>query len=169
MQPDAKFDSGKCLSILGFKPTRVYRHPADLASAIALELNADDAVLDGEIVKLDETGRPQFYDLMRRRGPFSFVAFDVLVLNGKDVRRLQLADRKRLLRAIVPRRSTSVLYARHIDGRGRELFAEICAHDLEGIVAKHRGSSYGAADPRQWSKVKNTAYSQAVDATRTVR
>ena len=49
-----------------------YRHPfTDLGSAIALELNADDAVLDGEIVKLDETGRPIFLDMMRRRGPFA--------------------------------------------------------------------------------------------------
>ena len=96
------------------------------------------------------------------RGPFSFVAWDVLVLNGNDVRRLALADRKRLLRAIVPRRSSSVLYAQHFAGRGRALFAEVCAHDLEGIVAKHRESSYGADKPRHWIKVKNTAYSQAV-------
>jgi hypothetical protein len=41
-------------------------------------------VVDGEIVKLDETGRPQFYDLMRRRGSVSFVAFDVLVVNGSS-------------------------------------------------------------------------------------
>ena len=82
---------------------------------------------------------------------------------GKDVRKLALANRKRLLRAIVPRRSSSVLYAQHIDGRGRELFGEICAHDLEGIVTKHRGSSYGADEPRQWIKVKNAAYSRAVD------
>jgi ATP-dependent DNA ligase len=65
-------------------------------------------VLDGEVVKLDENGRPQFYDLMRRRGPFAFVAFDVLVLNGKDVRKLVLTHRKQLLRLIVPRRSSSV-------------------------------------------------------------
>ena len=140
-----------------------FRSFPDLASLLSLEVNADDAVLDGEIVKLDENGRPQFYDLMRRHGPFAFVAFDVLVLNGKDVRKLALADRKRLLRAIVPRRSSSVLYAQHIVGHGRELFAEVCAHDLEGIVAKHSESTYGADEPRQWIKVKNAAHSQAVD------
>ena len=134
-----------------------------LASLLSLEVNADNAVLDGEIVKLDDNGRPQFYDLMRRRGPFSFVAFDVLAVNGKDVRRLALAGRKRLLRAIVPRRSSSVLYAQHIAERGRALFAEVCAQDLEGIVAKHRESLYRTDEPRQWIKVKNTAYSQAVD------
>jgi ATP-dependent DNA ligase len=63
-----------------------YRQFADLCSEISLVLNADDAVLDGEIVKLDESGRPIFVDLMRRSGRFQFVAFDVLALNGKDVR-----------------------------------------------------------------------------------
>jgi ATP-dependent DNA ligase len=50
-----------------------------------LELNAHEAILDGEIVKLDADGRPQFYDLMRRCGPFALVTFEVLVLNGKDI------------------------------------------------------------------------------------
>jgi bifunctional non-homologous end joining protein LigD len=116
-------------------------------------------VLDGEIVKLDDNGRPQFYGLTRRRGPFSFVAFDVLVVNGHDLRRLPLFERKRILRAIVPRRSSSIFYAQHIDGRGCDLFAEVCAHDLEGIVAKHRESRYGADEPRAWINVKNPAYS----------
>src|SRR3974377_56845 len=52
--------------------------PPPLRRAPALEVNADDAILDGEIVKLDADGRPQFYDLMRCRGPFALVAFDVL-------------------------------------------------------------------------------------------
>jgi ATP-dependent DNA ligase len=91
----------------------------DLASTLSLEVNADDAVLDGEIVKLDENGRPVFVDLMRRGRPFTFVAFDVLVVNGKDIRRLGLTDRKKILRAIVPKESRSVLYAQHVKGRGR--------------------------------------------------
>jgi bifunctional non-homologous end joining protein LigD len=154
--------SGGVTTLISRNANRFRSFP-DLASLLSLEVNADDAVLDGEIVKLDEAGRPQFFDLMRRRGPFSFVAFDVLVVNGTDVRRLPLLERKCLLRAIVPRRSSSVLYAQSIAGRGRELFAEICAHDLEGIVAKHRESTYGADEPRQWIKVKNVGYSQAVD------
>jgi hypothetical protein len=70
-----------------------YRQFGDFASEIALELNADDAVLDGETVKLDESGRPIFIDLMRRRGPFAFVAFDVLAVNGRDVRKMALVER----------------------------------------------------------------------------
>jgi bifunctional non-homologous end joining protein LigD len=58
-------------------------------------------LLDGEIVKLDASGRSIFIDLMRCRGSFAFVAFDVLALNGADVRKLPLVKRKRLLRRIV--------------------------------------------------------------------
>jgi bifunctional non-homologous end joining protein LigD len=140
-----------------------FRSFADLASELSFELNADDAVLDGEIVKLDGDGRPNFLDLMRRHGPFAFVAFDVLVVNGKDIRRLALVDRKKVLRAIVPKGSTSVLYAEAINGHGRELFDIVCKQDLEGIVAKHRRSQYGTDEPRQWVKVKNPDYSQARD------
>jgi ATP-dependent DNA ligase len=55
-----------------------------------LDGSADDAVLDGEIVKLDENGRPCFVDLIRRSGPFVFVAFDALGVNGKDLRTIPL-------------------------------------------------------------------------------
>jgi bifunctional non-homologous end joining protein LigD len=121
-------------------------------------------VLDGEIVKLDESGRLIFVDLMRRRGPFQFVAFDVLALNGKDVRPLELADRKSLLRSIMPKRSRSILCAQHVEGRGRDLFAAVCSQDLEGIIAKRRRSAYDPASPLAlWAKIKNRDYSQAID------
>jgi bifunctional non-homologous end joining protein LigD len=140
-----------------------FRSFPDLASELALEVNADDAILDGEIVKLDTDGRPQFLDLMRRRGPFALVAFDVLFVNGKDVRGLPLVERKKLLRAIVPQRSSTVLYAQNVHGRGRDLFAAVCRQDLEGIVAKHGGGRYGEDEPTRWLKIKNPEYSQARD------
>jgi bifunctional non-homologous end joining protein LigD len=140
-----------------------FRSFPDLAAELALEVNADDAVLDGEIVKLDDSGRPIFLDLMRRRGPFALVAFDVLVVNGKDVRALPLVERRKLLRAVVPQGSSAILYAQHVDGDGRDLFAEVCRQDLEGIVAKHRAGRYGEDEPRRWLKIKNPEYSQARD------
>ena len=140
-----------------------FRGFPDLAAELVLEVNADDAILDGEIVKLDDDGRPQFYDLMRRRGPFALVAFDVLVVNGKDVRALPLVERKKLLRAVVPQRSSTVLYAQHVHSNGRDLFAEVCRQDLEGIVAKHCAGRYGEDEPTRWLKIKNPEYSQARD------
>jgi bifunctional non-homologous end joining protein LigD len=142
----------------------VYRRFADLASYLSLEVNADNAVLDGEIVKLDESGRPVFLDLMRGRGPFCFVAFDLLAVNGRDVRKQPLVERKEILREIVPKESRSVLYAKHVPGRGRELFGTVCEADLEGIVAKWKDAPYNpAALPLSWIKVKNPDYSHARD------
>jgi ATP-dependent DNA ligase len=115
-----------------------YRRFDDLRSEMSLELNADDAVVDGEIVKLDAEGRPIFVDLMRRRGPLAFVAFDVLAANGKDLRKLPLIDRKKILRGVLPKRSSVILFPQHIANRGREFFAAVCAQDLEGIVAKRK-------------------------------
>jgi ATP-dependent DNA ligase len=123
----------------------------------------DDAVLDGEIVKLDSEGRPIFIDLMRRRGLFVLVAFDCLAVNGRDARRLPLLERKKLLRAIVPRRSPALLCADHMRRRGRDLFAEVCRQDLEGIVAKRANGSLGPGGDAGLVKIKNPEYSQAQD------
>jgi bifunctional non-homologous end joining protein LigD len=168
---ELKYDGFRALAFVNGGGTKLvsrrglhYRRFDDLRSEISLELNADDAVLDGEIVKLDGNGRPVFLDLMRRCGPFQFVAFDVLAVNGKDVRRLQLVDRKSLLRAIIPVRSNSILFAQHVDGRGRDFFQAVCARDLEGIVAKHKRSPYDPAAPvPAWLKIKNPDYSGARD------
>src|SRR5262245_29685303 len=135
-----------------------FRSFPDLASIMSLEVNADDAVLDGEIVKLEHKGRPIFVDLMRRRGPFTFVAFDVLVANGKDVRKLALADRKKILRAVVPRESRSVLYAQHVKGRGRELFDVVCRCNCnqlgrlsrDGLWGSRRVHSSSGCDDKVW-------------------
>jgi bifunctional non-homologous end joining protein LigD len=120
-------------------------------------------VLDGEIVKLEESGRPIFIDLMKRRGPFAFVAFDVLAVNGRDVRKVPLVERKKILRAIVSRRSAVMLMADHVRRRGRDLFAEVCRQDLEGIVAKRADGVYDVAALSAWLKIKNPEYSQARD------
>ena len=142
----------------------VYRRFADLASHLSLEVDADNAVLDGEIVKLDETGRPVFLDLMRGGGPFCFVAFDLLAVNGRDVRKQPLVERKEILREIIPKESSCVLYAKHLSQHGRELYAAVCERDLEGIVAKRKDAPYNpTALPHSWIKVKNPEYSQGRD------
>ena len=113
------------------------------------------AVLDGEIVVFDATGRPQFYDLLRRRGEPVFYAFDCLSLDGLDLRSLALIERKQMLERLVtghPR----ILYARHVERDGHALFALVCEQDLEGIVAKRREGTYG----QDWFKIRNPGYSQ---------
>ena len=64
-------------------------------------------------------------------------------------------ERRRLLRALVPRRSCSILCAQHVAGRGRDLFAEVCEQDLEGIVAKQLNSPYLPGKRTDcWLKIK---------------
>ena len=83
---------------------------------------------------------------------------------GEDVRKLPLVERRRLLRAIVPKRSSAILCAQHVGGRGRDLFAAVCSQDLEGIVAKRKHSAYDPVSPLAvWVKIKNAEYSQARD------
>jgi bifunctional non-homologous end joining protein LigD len=67
---------------------------------VAAELKVEAAILDGEVIAADETGRPQFYDLLRHTRRPSYVAFDVLWLNGTDLRPLPLSERRRRLHAI---------------------------------------------------------------------
>jgi bifunctional non-homologous end joining protein LigD len=167
---ELKYDGYRAIAFVNGGGTKLvsrrgleYRRFEDLRSEISLELNADDAILDGEIVKLDSEGRPVFIDLMRRRGPFVFVAFDCLAVNGRDVRRLPLLERKKLLRAIVTCRSSVVLCADHMRRRGRDPFAEVCRQDLEGVVAKRANGAYDPAAMPGWLKIKNPEYSQARD------
>jgi bifunctional non-homologous end joining protein LigD len=115
-------------------------------------------VLDGEIVILDAEGRPQFYDLFRRRGHGDpvFYAFDVLWLHGQDLRARPLIERKLLLRSIIPEQPSVLLYANHIERTGVEFFRLTCEQDLEGVVAKLKHGRYGEG----WFKIRNPTFSQ---------
>ena len=105
----------------------------------------------------DETGRPQFYELLRVPRSASYVAFDILWLDGTDLRSLPLERRQRL-KGLLPEGSPIVSEALAVAGRGRELFELMREHDLEGIVAKRMADPY---DPRvRWLKIKNPDYSQ---------
>lgn len=126
---------------------------------LAENVQVKNAIIDGEICCLDESGRPCFNDLTTgARAPY-FVAFDVLWLNGKDLRPLPLIERKKRLATIIPAQPAFLLYVDHVEERGRDLFAAICGQDLEGIVAKPKNSPY---DPTRtkWIKIKNPNYSQ---------
>jgi bifunctional non-homologous end joining protein LigD len=121
-------------------------------------------VLDGELVCLRADGRPNFMALLGRQAPAYFCAFDLLALDGEDLRDRPLLERKRRLRRIVPRRSDRLRYVDHIRGRGVDLFRLACERDLEGIVAKWAPRAYrlvGRVSP--WVKIKNRDYTQARD------
>ncbi|MGB9431739.1 MAG: hypothetical protein WBQ89_05820 [Candidatus Acidiferrum sp.] len=99
------------------------------------KLPVQNAILDGEIVCLDSHGVSQFNQLFSRRGAPMFYAFDLLWLDGEDLRGLPLIERKGRLRELVKRSGCErLVYAQHIETQGIAFFQEICARDLEGIV-----------------------------------
>jgi len=127
--------------------------------AVLSKLKVQNAILDGEIVCLDCEGRSLFNELLRRRESPGYYAFDLLWLNGRDLRDLPLIERKQRLRKLIFRsQPDGVICAGHIEGRGKALYAEVCDRDLEGIVCKPKYSSYLLYG--QWLKVKNPNYSQ---------
>ena len=139
-----------------------FRGFADLATWIAEHLRVESAVLDGEIACVDEAGCPIFRDLLFRKRQCIFVAFDLLFLNGKDLRALPLIQRKAALKKLLRRKRSRILYLDHVEGDGQLLFDQIIAMDLEGIVCKRKDSPYKATEKpsRYWIKVKNSRYSQ---------
>ena len=123
-------------------------------------------VVDGEIVVLDAQGRPSFSALQERldrfgrtapkKAPITFVAFDLLYGNGRDLRKEPLEKRKAALEAILTGRGP-VMFSKHVIGTGAKLFALAHERGLEGIVGKRRDSTYQERRSRDWLKVKNIA------------
>ena len=100
-------------------------------------------------------------ELLSRKAEPVFYTFDLLWLNGEDLRNQPLTTRKkRLARLIRSADCPRILYAQHIEQYGKGFFEEICSRDLEGIVAERRLSIY-KDDGQGWLKIKNRTYSQA--------
>lgn len=133
------------------KPLPRFRY---LAAALARALPVKNAILDGEIIVMGEVG-PDFNALFFRKGTPAYAAFDLLWLNGKDLRPQPYWRRKRALKKLVE--GSAIGYVDHVDDP--ELFSVAVAHDLEGVVAKRRSDPYGA----EWVKVKHSAYTQVLD------
>ena len=150
----AYIDAGKCELVS--RKGITYKRFRQLREQIKLE---HSAILDGEIVCLDDQGRSQFYDLMYNRGEPHFYAFDILWLDGEDLRDRPLSERKSVLKELVD--GSSILYLDHIQEHGVALFEKCLELDLEGIVAKPEASPYRELKAKTtWVKVKNR-YAQA--------
>jgi bifunctional non-homologous end joining protein LigD len=132
----------------------------------ALEGIDRDAVLDGEVVALDDKGRSYFQLLQNNQrtgqGTISYFVFDLLYLDGKDLRSLPLLTRKELLSEILPD-LPSVRYSDHIIESGRDFFDIAKANSLEGILAKRSSSQYQTGRrSRDWLKIKLRLQQEAV-------
>jgi bifunctional non-homologous end joining protein LigD len=140
------------------KRGNVLKQFEELCHWVREELPVRNVILDGEVVALDAEGRQDFRTLLARRGNLHYAAFDVLWLNGKDLRGLSLTRRKRALERVIPATSTVLSRVFAVEGRGRDLFAAAERLDLEGIVAKRKADLYGPQTV--WYKMKNRAYTQ---------
>jgi bifunctional non-homologous end joining protein LigD len=138
-------------------------------------VNAKTAILDGEVVVLDEQGRPSFSLMQQRTGirahgrqaaarpdlPIIYYVFDLIYLDGYDLRRVALDDRKRVLRQIVPSQEL-IRFSDHHAGQGIALFQVAKQKGLEGIVAKKCNSCYEERRTREWLKIKITQTADCV-------
>jgi bifunctional non-homologous end joining protein LigD len=132
---------------------------------LAKYVRAGTAILDGEIVTLDENGRSDFQKLQNRFGvtkpspkliadvPLTYYFFDVLYCNGYDVRKTPLLQRKELLRQML-RTNDRVRYSEHHLENGKELYAAAEQQGLEGIVGKQIESPYTGNRTGLWLKFK---------------
>jgi bifunctional non-homologous end joining protein LigD len=151
---------GRC-SLVSSRGTNYYERFYSLKTALA-QLKVTDAILDGELVCLDDEGRDRWNLLLRRRAEPVFYAFDLLWLNGKDLRGLPLVERKIQLRKLIGKSDCErIIYVQHIEMCGCVLYRAICKKDLEGIICKKKNGTYSVSG--QWSKVLNLNYTQHED------
>jgi bifunctional non-homologous end joining protein LigD len=143
----------------------------------AEKLPVETAILDGEIVALDEAGRSSFSLMQQRTGmtdprkargakdrsvPIVCYMFDLLYLNGYNLMRVPLEQRKELLSGIVPRGAGLLRYSDHHPGEGTALFEVARDKGLEGIIAKLRAGLYLQKRSREWLKIKITRQQECV-------
>ncbi len=151
--------------------TTQYRELSELPSRI----DASSAIIDGEIVALDDEGRPSFSLMQQRTGighagrrvgrtnndvPIVYYAFDILYLDGYDLRRVDLEQRKQLLSQVL-KPDALVRYSDHFSD-GIALYEAARQRALEGIVAKRRKSCYVEKRSREWLKLKVTKRQECV-------
>lgn len=140
------------------------RRFSDVARATADVFRGRQVILDGELACFFPDGRSDWRGLQRRSALPYFAAFDVLWLDGEDLRERPLRERKALLRDLVPEPPCRVLYVEAVPERGVALFNAVRAADMEGIVAKWADGPYRLLDGlTSWVKIKNRAYSQMAD------
>ena len=172
---EIKWDGYRAIAFLEKGSVRlVSRNQNDLTAAypelrsIPDSIRARTAILDGEIVALDEQGRPSFSLMQQRTGvgegghrirrtrddiPVMYYVFDLLYVDGYSLMQAELEQRKNLLGSIVAT-GELVRYSDHYIGNGKALFEAATQRELEGIVAKRRSSYYVQKRSSDWLKIK---------------
>ncbi len=151
--------------------TAQYPELANIADCI----HGSEAILDGEIVALDEQGVSRFQLLQRRLGRknegeirqlasktrIAYYVFDLIFLDGFDLTNCNLVNRKAILERIL-KSSKNVRYSDHIIGEGEKLYAEVAKVPLEGMIAKRMSSIYVQRRSMEWLKIKTVQQQEVV-------
>jgi bifunctional non-homologous end joining protein LigD len=130
-----------------------------IAEALA-EIPANNLVVDGEVIVPDEEGRGNFSALEAALGEggqshqMLFYLFDVMHLDGFDLRAAPLVDRKRVLAGLLESAGPPIVYSEHMEVDGSVMFEHACKLHLEGVVSKLRDAPYRSGRNEAWTKVK---------------
>jgi bifunctional non-homologous end joining protein LigD len=122
-------------------------------------LRSRSCIIDGEAVACDINGLASFERIRYRQhyGDVFLYAFDLIELNGDDMRRDPLEVRKATLRSMLAKASLGLRFNEHLEGDGPTAFAHACKMGLEGIVSKRKDSAYRSGRSPDWVKMKNPA------------
>src|SRR3954464_1710440 len=128
-------------------------------AAAARDLSADSVIIDGEAVVYGAGGVPDFQQLRRELGPrrsgrVRYHAFDLLYLDGYDLRGAAYEDRKHLLQCLLKNGPDTFIYVEALAADGKEIFDNGCKMGLEGLVAKRIGQPYRSGRQESWIKLK---------------
>jgi len=164
---EIKFDGFRALALRGSDEVRLLsRNNKDLGAKFPNVLEAvsklkiKDAIIDGEIVALDETGRSSFqllqqYQMRKEHLPIYFYVFDILRLNGRDLRSLAVEKRKAALEKIVPKSGSIIRYSAGLGNDADALLKHAQKLRLEGLIGKRADSTYETGSRSgAWIKLK---------------
>src|SRR4029079_11413401 len=177
---EIKFDGYRVQTVIDGRNVRMWTRNKqdagtyfpDLAGAAPSWIRAQTAIVDGEVVAVDEDGNPSFKLLQARAGPLRgrpeaaapivYYLFDLLYLDGRSLINVPLEQRKRLLRSVL-RDHPTVRYGIHIEGDGEAFLEVVKSRQLEGMVAKLRDSLYEPGRrSRYWLKIQVRREQEAV-------
>jgi bifunctional non-homologous end joining protein LigD len=113
-----------------------------------------EAVIDGEIVALDSAGRPRFQLLQEGGEDAMLFAFDLMWLDGHDLRKRPLEERRDLLLSVMSNLGPPLRVAERVDGPLQAALTQVAERGLEGLIAKRRGAPYVGTRSRDWLKLK---------------
>jgi bifunctional non-homologous end joining protein LigD len=159
---EVKFDGFRAIAYVSHGDCRlVSRNDKDLtgrfgevAKAVAKAVKSPNAVIDGEITRVDPSGRTSFSELQQGTGPLVYYVFDLLELDGVPLVDRPLLERKGALRKLLDKRVTTVAFSESFDD-GDALFHVAQERGLEGVIAKRAESLYRPGRrSREWLKIK---------------